>query len=791
MAEIRQTSFASGELSPYLHGRTDLDLYAHGARRMLNFFANRQGAAISRPGSRKAWQARDANVVLVPYLAGGGESLILEFGNLYVRAYNSRTLAGPIELATPFRTQDLPDLQWAQTGLVLLVTHPAHPPQEITFAAAASIVEARFAPLGDTPGAAPLEAVMPSIDGNPPKMHALVEWQPTTLFVVDAQHPPREWKYKVSTLVRHILTGEVIETLPRDVTEYSAGNVSSGIPTGALSALPADNLLILFPDAPIYLAPGYSTALGGSTSLTTATHWQPIEYLYYRGRGRLFGLIGSSNSNALFADFADEPDYLTPPLRGESPFKAGEYPVATAFFQQRRFFAGSYLRPSTWWASAVDSWNNYDAPILNWHGQPLEVTLAARKRERIVSMVASEQLFVFTDTSAWVIGARETPIDYDALSARVIDEVGAAPLQPLVVDGSILYVRAKGRGVRAISHGDAGGFIGSDISWHAEHLFRGTDARIVSWCYARDPWGVVWAVRADGALISCTRTGSGTWAWARHQTGGSTSTTGTIGAVTGLSVGPSIALGRVGDRVLSVASVPQSDSTTIKGDFDVVFIAVEREGGTFVERMTPHTVDDPVTNVPDAAGNIHNPIGREQISYPVDSHIIVTGANTIVGEMRGGLNHLRGRAVWAVCPGLAPQGPLIVNAAGEVPVMPWLDESGAVLTGLKVAIGLPFTADLESLDAAQARMNQKTVVTAGFEVDNSTGLQAGQDFEHLVPWVQRAVADSYSYPSAATALVKLKVTGTWSRSGRVVLRQATPQAVTVLGITREAETGGS
>lgn len=769
MGSIRQTSFAAGELSPYLHGRTDLEEFGHGARKLLNFFISKQGSAISRPGTRKGWTSAAAAVSLVPFLHPSGESYVLELSHLKVRIYNARTLAFLLELVTPFQSADLTRIQWAQNGSTLSITHPSRPAQEIIAVGATFTIQPmRFGPPGDSLADAPMEAKFPSIGGNPPAVPVLVAWQPGTLFVVDAAHPPREWKYKVSSILRNNVTGELIETLAVDIVSYSQGDASTGtVSAGPILPLPADNLLILYSDAPIYIAPGLGAVIAAPAN------WTVVEYVYYRGRGSLFGLVGSTKSNDLFADFGDEPNYTVPPLRGESPFRAGEYPAAVAFFQQRRSLAGPAARPATWWASAVDEYANNDKPVLNWSGQPLEATLLNRKRERIVSMGVLEHLFVLTDTSVWQLGRNDVPLDYDTLPSvtRVIDEVGALPLQPLVVGDALLYAVAQGRGVRCLRQTNAAGnFQPDDASWHAEHLFRGRNARIISWCYQRQPWGVVWAVRDDGVLLSCTRTGASSWAWAKHETDG--------------------------DTVLSVAAMPQSDSTAVKGDFDMVFLAVLRNGVVVIERLVPHTVDDPAlfADDPDYAGNT---IGFEQLSYPLDSYVVVD-VDESIDTVVAGLNHLEGREVYASCPGVEPLGPFTVvggsvtipagwgpySAYGTSPVAPFAP--GA----FKAAIGLPYVCDLELLDARPGSSNQKTVVAVGFEIDQSSGIAVGQDFEHLVDWENRTPEDQYEFPSAASAYAVVNVLGTWRRTGRAVLRQTLPLPVTVLGITRDLNEGG-
>jgi hypothetical protein len=315
------------------------------------------------------------------------------------------------------------------------------------------------------------------------------------------------------------------------------------------------------------------------------------------------------------------------------------------------------------------------------------------------------------------------------------------------------------RGVRKSKDTDA--LDAADLSWHAEHLFRGTNRRIVSWCFQREPWRVVWVALDDGSLLSCTRTSTGSWAWARHDVGGS---------------------------VLSLCCVPEADTSAARGDSDIVFAAINRGGsgglsssmsgtvsGVYIERLTP-----PVTTlgVP----------GVAQQSYPLDSYITATitpAAPTVVS----GLSHLEGREVWVSCPGIDPIGPFTV-VGGEVTVPSGWAPTDATVT-FTAAIGLRYVCDLELLDAAQARMGQMTVTKVAVEVSSSQGLKVGQDEEHLVPWRQRNVADSYGFPAPASEFVVIEVKGRWDRTGRAFLRQEKPLPLTVTGVMRELEKGGT
>lgn len=748
MATLRQTSFAAGELSPLLWGRSDLELFAQGARRLRNIVVTPQGAGATRPGTIRIETAKSVEVVLVPFVYSDTQSYVLEFGQYYVRVHDPEAGYLGIELVTPYLVEHLKELQFAQVGSILTVTHLQYEPREIRSPVLISGVPTawttnvvRFGPPGDFWTDASMQAYFVKSDGSPasaphvtpePRSRPLAE-----LFVVDAVNTPREWRWKVSALVRNNLTGEIVETLPRTVTQYSDGL----LPT-TVGNLPDDGLVVLTKEKPIRLRhPSFGAVI------PKPANWSVAGLIWYRGRGGLYGYIGDTAYAQDFIDIGDTPDFSRQPLRGESPF-AGEFPAAVSFFQQRRVFAGTNSRPATMWASATDNWTNHDRPFVVAGAliadQPIEVSLVGRRREAIRSLVQHARLLAFTDSSVWSAeyqpgGAGESSL----FTFRLEDEAGSTKLQPLVIDGTVLYVRAKGRGVRALELADSGAYVARDITWHAEHLFRDPLSQIVSWTYQRDPWGVIWAVRADGDLLSCTRTGANTWAWTQHHS--------------------------EDGFVRSVASVPVARA-------DVVLAAVTRNGVTYIERLC---LRDRPTSIPIVADT-----GED--AFAVDcgtSFVVALGATRLCT----GLDRFNGQDVWAVSPGNAPQGPKRV-VGGEVTFGPF-DVANRTTGDVLFTVGRAFTAELQTLDAMG--LQQKNVTKVGFEVDNGQGLEAGQDFEHLVPWRQRDVQDGYEFPGAASELVVVAVKGAWRRHGRAVLRQAVPQPVTVLGISREVEAGGS
>lgn len=721
MPFLRQTNFSAGELSPLLWGRTDLDLFGSGLRRMRNFFASREGAAVSRPGTVmvRATKTQFGPLRLVPFIYSDTNSYVLEMGREYIRFHsNGSTITSggsPVEVTTPYSANELRYLRWVQSGDVMTFTHPRYAPHELT---RVSETEWTF------------EEV--DFDREAP---VLTEAGLTVRTYGDAddEHVARRWQWRVTEVWKDE-RGFTYETSPRGpITLDNDGN-----------ALP--DTLPVYPDMPVELYFQLDPAHESESF---------VGFRIYRGIGDLFGLVGASDFEG-FTDVGDEPDYATPPPKGENPFKVydsggtllrTEYPVCATYFQERLVFGGTLNRPGYVFASVTGDYHNFDRRLVTTADMALLYDLASRRKEEIRHIAGLTRLVVVTASSVWSIGgAGGDPLTPESIDARPQLDVGANHLPLLSVDGDLLFVRAKGTGVYAVRYErDRDGLGGLDAGLQAQHLFLetenelglvGADTPIVDWCYAEDPWGVVWAVRNDGKLLSLTFR-EGQSAWALHDTDG---------------------------FVLSVCSVPETTE-------DAVYVLVYRpSSGFYVERM---------------ASRVER--GTTADGMALDSAVRISGAPT---DTITGLSHLEGKSVYVTGTGDVPvYGPLTVSG-GQV-TLPEVPEAndGAETT---LYAGLLFEPLLETLDIAQgeARLRQKTVLSVGFEVDNAIGLKVGQDEEHLVEWRQRSPADEYAAVSAATAVVKVAIKGKYDGDARAILKQSAPRWVTVVGLTREVDLGG-
>lgn len=770
MAPIRQTNFGGGELSPLLHGRTDLPLHQRALGRCRNFMVTREAAAVSRPGTlfiaRTKYATRRCR--LLPFVYADDVSYVLEVGHLYIRFFRNGAPveASPgvlLEVATPYVEADLPGLRFAQTGLVLTLTHPSYAAKELR-APAWTFTDVQFGPPSDGLTGAPMMPIIVGSDGLTKAMPMLVDNPTDTLFVLDAQHPPREWRWLVTTLLQHKTDGRKAETRPVEISRFFDGTTPTSV-----KPLPADRMVVLYPAGQDIGGRGVLIRVPnfGAPVNPLPANWNVVGLCFYRGRGSLsvggrasvYGLVGTTDRGGDFLDAGQEPDYLTPPPRGFSPFATGEHPVAVAFFQEKRVFGGSLARPSTLFASWTGDYGNHDQPALIIATQALEFELAARQREAIRHLVTMGHLMVLTDTAVWRFGGTAgEPLGPTSVEARVVDHVGSETVPPLLIDGSLLWVRNKGRGARAlVPSGD--GYSGVDISSHARHLFFGGEGwavgtrQIRDWAYAEDPFGLVWAVRQDGALLSLAYSREhGMAAWARHDTKALDDASEAAAPFT------------------AVCSVPE-------GAEDAVYVVVLRGSSWAIERMASRVENDAPTD-----------------GCCVDSAVRFEGVPTTVID---GLEHLEGRQVWFTSHGPnPPYGPYrVTGGAITLPEEPLPNTSAPGTQDdpwLIGYVGLRFVPELQTLDAfgsAEGRLRQKATTAIGFEVDNSRGLAVGQDFEHLEEWEQRAVGDGYQASEQASELVVMHVGSTYDKAARGCLRQTKPLPVTVVGLTREVDVG--
>ena len=136
-----KSSFAGGELSPSMYGRTDIAKYDSGAAVLRNFFVLRYGGAANRPGFKFIAQTyNNKKAVLIPFMYSTDQNYIVEITAGRCQFYTDGGIVvkedgSPYSIENFFADKDLEDaakIKYTQSADVLFIVHPAHAPMTLT-----------------------------------------------------------------------------------------------------------------------------------------------------------------------------------------------------------------------------------------------------------------------------------------------------------------------------------------------------------------------------------------------------------------------------------------------------------------------------------------------------------------------------------------------------------------------------------------------------------------------------------------------------------------------------------
>ena len=140
---LLKPSFAAGEISPALYGRTDIAKYDSGAARLSNFIVLRYGGVANRAGTKYIAQtANNKKAVLLPFRYNTQQNYIIEItaGKIRFFTNDSPVLSdGKVyEIDNDYLESELDTIKYTQSADVMFLVQPNHPPMTLTRYAAAN-----------------------------------------------------------------------------------------------------------------------------------------------------------------------------------------------------------------------------------------------------------------------------------------------------------------------------------------------------------------------------------------------------------------------------------------------------------------------------------------------------------------------------------------------------------------------------------------------------------------------------------------------------------------------------
>lgn len=409
--------------------------------------------------------------------------------------------------------------------------------------------------------------------------------------------------------------------------------------------------------------------------------------------------------------------------------KYGDFPGAVCYYEQRRCFGGTMMRPQMIWMTRSGTETDMSYTMPSQDDNRLRFAIAAKEASRILHLMPLQQILALTNSTEYrVSSGGSSPMAPDAIRSEVQAQIGASNVQPVIVNSVIVYPSARGGHVRELGYSwQSSSFTTGDLSIRSAHFFE--EARVVDMTLGKSPDPIVWCAMSDGSLLGLTYLPDQAIAgWHKHTT--------------------------VDGTIESVVSVPE-------GDEDILYLIVRRPTKDGVARFVERMHERLITKMSDAW---HVDCGGEYVG-PLTSEVT-------------GLHWLEGKTVSIFADGcVLPQR---VVTDGKVTLT---QPSGHVI------VGLPITADLQTLpvaiqlnDGSYGMGHMKNVNEVILRVEKSSGVFVGPDFDNLVEYKQRTFEPYGTPPAAMSKEISVVSVPKWSDTGQICIRQKDPLPLTVVSL---------
>lgn len=720
-------SFGGGEVTPEFFGRIDDVKYQTGLAVCRNFIVLPHGPVTNRPGTAFVREVKNSakRTRVINFTYSTTQTFAIELGEGYFRfhtqgatllagspaAYNGATnyVKGDLvsnagvnyycilattgnappnaiywyalpsaayEIPNPYAEVDLFDVHFVQSADVVTLVHPNYPPMEL-------------------------------------RRYGATNWQLQQISFVSVLTAPASPSATPSAV-------DTTTTYNYKVASVDETGLEESLPSGNASC--TNNLL----------------TTGRFNTITWSAVSGASRYNVYKQSNGLYGYIGQTDGLTFKDDNITADIAKTPPIQNNPFTAASDYPGAVSYFEQRRTFGGTINKPQNMWMTRSGTESNLSNSIPTKDSDAINFKVFAREANTIRHIVPVQSLILLTSSAEWrVTSINSDAITPNSISVRPQSYIGASNVQPIIINNNILYVAARGGHLRelAFTTNNAGnsGYITSDVSLRAPHLFDGRDIADLS--YAKAPTPLAWAVSSNGDLLGLTYVPEQeVGAIHRHDTDG----------------------------------VFESVTVVAEGAIDAVYVVVRRTINGASKRYIERFASRMFASLAD--------------SFFVDCGGTYDGAPTTTIN---GFTWLEGKTVNILADGATH--PQRVVTGGSVT----LDQAAS-----KVHVGLPIVADIQLLPLSfeaeafgQGRV--KDVNKLWMRVNESSGIKAGSSFDELklVPAKLRTTEPYGSPPSLRTGEVSLVLKPNWNDSGTVCVRQDEPLPLTIVSMTLEVSIG--
>ncbi len=509
-------NFTSGELSPLLKGRTDLNQYKNGVQTIENFAVMPYGGVIRSPGTVYVAGAKtDGNAVrLIPFQFSVTQSYMLEFGIDYIRFYKDQgqivvTSAVGSALFDPTASYTLAAGDFVNVGDYISLNCGGTKRLFVNsiYGEDTSAITIGIETAGDDTLAVTYAAGV------------------VTIKLADTTAAKNK-----GNLIQIALRASNVAVNDYVVTEnaaYAAARPTAGISVAAAAMTSGDTIYHCIADV--------------TGAVENTSKFPPIETAFWLAQteyeiespyqaGELYDLQFAQDADTMWIVHPNhQPRKLTRTAHTTwtlslyaptaNPFNgAGKYPRAVAIWQLRVWFGGTNDDPQKIFSTKSDDYDDMTTGATDDDG--LAYTIGSQQVNIIRWLMASKVLEIGTSGGLFSLSSGSTTTPVTPTNAVVIKEtnIGCMTIAPKSIGNFTYYAQRNAAKIRQFSYDfDSDAYQAIDMTLVSEHILG--VGGIVDMDYQQSPYNMLWCVRTDGQLACMTRLiDQEVTAWTRRTT---------------------------------------------------------------------------------------------------------------------------------------------------------------------------------------------------------------------------------------------------------------------------------
>ncbi|WP_334069846.1 carbohydrate-binding protein [Acinetobacter colistiniresistens] len=481
---ILKNNLSSGELSPLLWTRTDVQQYANGTKKLLNALPLVEGGAKKRPGTKYRGIFENA-VRLIPFIANSENTYLLILGFGFMKVYNPRSYSVVFETTTPYNTlKKVQEIQFAHTKYRMFFVQGDTPVHR--FICSADFTNWQFAPFifsvqpTDELGTSPNVSLKPS-GTEVGKTIALTAtafpaWQNTEQYLVGDRviHAGQTWRATTDnkTSEPSPTSGSWVSVVDGDASVFTADHVGAVISIN-----------------------GGQVKINSITSQTVA-----VGEVMVKLTADIQAIAKSWTLNSLAFTVTTG------------------YPRTVAFFKQRLVLANTKASPNQFWFGRIADDGNFLETTED--SDAFSIASSSAQSDNILHLSQRGGVVALTGGSEFLISSNGALTPASAQIDQHTSYGVQKDVRPCLVGNELLFVQRGGERLRALSYRyEVDGLISPELSAVATHIPE-DHGGIKELTYQQTPNSIVWCVLGDGSVSSITLNRDQEMnAWAQHDFG--------------------------------------------------------------------------------------------------------------------------------------------------------------------------------------------------------------------------------------------------------------------------------